>query len=492
MLATAHGPERKGTCLVVRIAKAKRPVVLGAPDGRITPRGGLQLVAKLDELVGISAVIDDGNHGFKVRCRGLTLGGLMVSLAETMLAGGDFFCDLDHQRADRAGVGVRAVPGIPPRTTAIGLGRRFTAEVASQLETANGRLVRDVFARLPAGRREKLVSTRPTIDLDPTDIEVYGRKKEGSDFNYQGQRVYRSHPAVWAETGWVLAADFGSGRSDPRTQAASLLTRAVAALPDGLGRPIIRGDSGFFDHKIADAALEVGADYAIAVKRTGPVWRSERKIPVANWEKARGMNAEVAECDYVPAGWPPGARTICRRVMVTADDLSTDPRSRRRRTIDPNQLALLEAGVGAHAWAYSFLITNLDGSAVEIEAWFRKRALIEETIKDSKLGLALRHMPSGYQNVNTMWMWAALLAVNLSSWLQALTGHDTAIDPLSRRKRRRGRVHGKRLRRDLICVPTRITTHAGRIEVHCSPEDHHGPFGDAWRTLDQLLVGASP
>jgi hypothetical protein len=91
-----------------------------------------------------------------------------------------------------------------------------------------------------------------------------------------------------------------------------------------------------------------------------------------------------------------------------------------------------------------------------------------------------------------MWMWAALLAVNISSWLQALTGHDTAIDPLSRRKRRRGRVHGKRLRRDLICVAARITTHAGRTEVHCAPEDHHGPFGDAWRTLDHLLASASP
>ncbi len=449
-------------------------------------------MAKLDKLVGISAAIDDGSPGFKARRRGLTLGRLMLSLAETMLSGGDFFCDLDHQRGDGAGVRLRAVPAIPAPTTAIGLGRRFTAAVAGQVEEANGRLVRDVFARLPAGRREKLASTRPTIDLDPTDIEVYGREKEGSDFNYQGQKVYRPHPAVWAETGWVLAADFGSGRSDPRTQAASLLTRAVAALPDGLGRPIIRGDSAFFDHKIAVAALGVGADYAIAVKRTGPVWRSERKLPVSSWEKAQGMSAEVAECDYIPGRWPPGARTICRRVMVTADDLSADSRSRRRRTIDPNQLALLEAGVGAHAWAYSFIITNLAGSPVEIEAWFRKRALIEETIKDSKLGLALRHMPSGSQDVNTMWMWAALLAVNISSWLQALTGHDTAIDPLSRRKRRRGRVHGKRLRRELICVAARVTTHAGRIEVHCSPEDHHGAFGEAWRTLDQLLADPSP
>ncbi len=87
---------------------------------------------------------------------------------------------------------------------------------------------------------------RPTIDLDPTDVEVYGTKKEGVAFNHQGQRFGRPHPAIWAEAGVVLAADLGSGTSDPRPQAPSLVTRAVAALPEGLLRPIIWCDSGFF------------------------------------------------------------------------------------------------------------------------------------------------------------------------------------------------------------------------------------------------------
>jgi hypothetical protein len=311
---------------------------------------------------------------------------------------------------------------------------------------------------------------------------VYGRDKEGSDFNYQGQRVYRPHPAVWAEAGWVLAADFGSGRSDPRPQAPALLARAISALPEGLLRPIVRADSGFFDHKLADAALALGADFAIAVKRTDAVWRAERKIPDGDWQRAIGMDAEVAECDYVPKGWPEGSRTLCRRVKVTAAELSADPRSRRRRTIDPNQLTLLTLGEVDYAYAYSFIITNLSGDIVDIEAWFRRRALVEEKIKDSKLGLAMRHMPSGYEAVNVMWMWAALLGLNISSWLQALTGHDEAD----------GRAHGKRLRREHLCVAARVTNHAGRVEVHTSPEDHRGLFGNAWRALDVLIAGKSP
>ena len=244
----------------------------------------------------------------------------------------------------------------------------------------------------------------------------------------------------------------------------------------------MRADSGFFDAKLAEAALSLHCDYAIAVKRSDAVWRAERKIPDGDWQRAKGMDAEVAECDYTPKGWPKGSRTICRRVKVTAAELSSDPRSRRRRTIDPNQLTLLTSGEAASAYAYSFIITNVSGSAVDIEAWFRMSALVEEKIKDSKLGLAMRHMPSGYEAVNVMWMWAALLGLNISSWLQALTGHDQAD----------GRAHGKRLRRELVCIAARVTNHAGRLEVHPSDEDHHGYFGDAWRTLDVLIAAKSP
>src|SRR5664280_2101015 len=52
------------------------------------------------------------------------------------------------------------------------------------------------------------------------------------------------------------------------------------------------------------------------------------------------------------------------------------------------------------------------------------RAWVEERIKDSKLGMALRHLPSGYAAANEVWMWAAFLALSLSAALQALTGHD--------------------------------------------------------------------
>ena len=79
---------------------------------------------------------------------------------------------------------------------------------------------------------------------------------------------------------------------------------------------------------------------------------------------------------------------------VRPEELSFDPRSRRRRTIDPTQLSPLEDGEIGVAYAYSFILTNLEKDATEIESWFRMRALVEK-IKDAKLGAALRHLPSG-------------------------------------------------------------------------------------------------
>lgn len=465
------------------IRQSRSRVTLGEADPTLTPRAGLHLVAQVDRILGVASTLDAHIGPVKSRRRGLTAGQMVLSMAETMLGGGDFLCDLDNQRADTAGAVLRAVPAVPASTTVIGVAKSFGEDVFAGMEAGVGELVRRAFAALPEARRAALVEARPTIDLDPTDVETYGKKKEGMAWNHQGQRCGRPHPAVWAEAGVVLAAVLGSGRDDPRPQAPALIARAVAALPDGLGRPIIRADSGFFDIGVVRAALAAGADFAICAKRNGAVWRAEREIPEESWRAARGMDAEVAECDYLPSGWPRATRCVVRRVKVDRDGLRSDPRSRRRRTIDPNQLVLLEAGEIDSAYAYSFILTNLVGDIVDIEAWFRQRALVEERIKDSKWGMALRHLPSGYQAVNTTWMWAAFLALNLSVWAQALAGVDTGPD---------GRAHGKRLRRELICVGARVIRHARRVVVRPAPEHRHGVFAEAWQVLHALPAFSWP
>src|SRR5579875_1963238 len=166
-------PKAKGTRLVTRIAQPKKPkkrqkraprVVLGAPDGRVTPRAGLHLVAKLNELLGISRTIDAASAPIKSRRRGLSLGKVLVSLAETMLGGGDFLVDLDYQRKDTAGLRLRAVPEVPASTTVTGLGKRFSAAPRQSVEQANAALVAKAVAFLAEARRDELADDRSRPD----------------------------------------------------------------------------------------------------------------------------------------------------------------------------------------------------------------------------------------------------------------------------------------------------------------------------------------
>ena len=103
-----------------------------------------------------------------------------------------------------------------------------------------------MLSLLPAERAAALAEGPVTIDLDTTDVEVYGRKKRGVAYNHQGQRVGRPHVASWAETEIVLAADLGDGTDDPRATAPDLLRRALACLPERgrAGRVALRADAG--------------------------------------------------------------------------------------------------------------------------------------------------------------------------------------------------------------------------------------------------------
>jgi len=204
-------------------------------------------------------------------------------------------------------------------------------------------------------------------------VEVYGAAKQGVAYNYLGQRCGRPHLATWAGTGLTLAAALLTGTQDVRAHSSALLGRAVAALPtevrDSFGddlRPVVRADAGYFAAELAHTAAGLG-------------------------------------CDFAVAGWPPHTYTIIRRVRVDTEALSTDPRSRRRRTIDRDQLTPALDGQLDCVWATSFIVTNLptggDGfdNATDVEAWFGDCPSMSSSIRTPSWRRSARHSMSRHR-----------------------------------------------------------------------------------------------
>ena len=86
------------------------------------------------------------------------------------------------------------MPGLSS-TTAAGLARRITPRQWQAVEAGLAAVTGRMLALLPAQRAAALAEGPVTIDLDTTDVEVYGRKKRGVAYNHQGQRVGRPHVA---------------------------------------------------------------------------------------------------------------------------------------------------------------------------------------------------------------------------------------------------------------------------------------------------------
>jgi hypothetical protein len=463
---------------VREIRRLRRRVRIGAPDPSVTSFSGMAAVTELVDRLGMIRLLDAVIGPIKTRDRGFTGGQLLVGMACAQLAGEDFLVGLDRYRADVVGQVLAAVPGLCS-TTAAGLARRFSDGQWRAVETGIGEVHAAMLAALPPARAAALCQA-VTIDLDTSDVEVYGRLKRGVAFNHQGQRVGRPHVATWAETATVLAADLMAGNDDPRPHAADLLGRALATLPAPAraGRIRLRADAGYFAGELARAALFAGVQFAIGARRIAPLWRILDGVAETDWTDAVDMTgAQVAVAEYCPDWWPAATRLLIRRVRLDLNrgQVSADVRSRRRRTLHPDQRALPldELATADAVYGYSFIVTDLDVStgerAAAVEHWYRHRTQVENVFRDAKLGAALRHLPSGYPRVNTAWMWGALLAASIAGWLHQLTATPGPGRRLFGHGLRGGQAMIATLRHRLIRVPARLIHHARGIELRLPP-----------------------
>jgi len=485
------------TLRVTGVNAVRRPgrITVRADDPSLTPYAGLAVSGELARRLGLAELIDAElalerrARPVKLRRRGLSAGGLVVSLAECQLVGGSFFDHVEDVRADGAGAGLRAVAGTPSASAALQNAKRFRRCHVQRVERAMAR----------AGQRlDRALGRDPfepvTIDLDATQVTVYGAQKEGAGRSRHGCVSYAPHVAFWAQRGRALTCELVGGNREKLSggECATIATRAIALLPSGHGPVTMRIDSAYYAVELLQRLRAERARFTVSVPRNRAMWKALGQIPEHAWTDALDMpGAQVAETTYTPAGWRhEPLRLIVRRVPFSAQKIADGSlTARRRKTIHPDQLAMALDGQVASVFGYSFILTDIPHQpTVWVEHFHRHRAQIEERLKEAKLGQALRHLPSGNINANRVWLTCALLALNLTACCCDLCPAARASGKAPKDAPLRRAAHT--LRRILFNVPARIVRTARRTILRLPEGFRHADTFKA--TLDAVYALPPP
>jgi len=476
-------------------ARRRGRIEVRADDPSLTGHGGLVVIGDLAEKLDLIALIDGEidqerrARPVKTRRRGVSPGELVVSLAECQLVGGAFFDHLEDQRADLAGAVLRAVAEVPSASAALQNAKRFRRVHCQRVERAIA----------TAGQRLDIALGRDpgepvTVDLDATQITVYGRHKEGAARCRTGDVSYAPHLAFWAQRGRALTGELVGGNQERLSgrESAKLASRAIGLLPDGHGPVTFRVDSAYYAIELLERFRRERARFTVSMPRSTAMWTALGRIAESAWQGALDMEGgQVAETVYRPGGWRhEPLRLIVRRVPFTAERIARLKGSRRLQTIHPEQLQMALDGTVDSVYGYSFILTDIPHQHTAwVEHFHRHRAQIEERLKDTKTGQALRHLPSGEINANRVWLTSAMLALNLTAFCCDLTPA-AAASGNAPDKRTPLRRHAATLRRLLFNVPARIIRTGRRIILRL-PAGY--PHADTFQqTLDAIYTLAPP
>jgi Transposase DDE domain group 1 len=402
-------------------------------DARLVDHGGLFLTASLGERLGLSGLFDERVR-LGVPSVGANVAAKSLTVVHSLLAGGDCIDDVDALRAGGS-AGVLGHGVAAPSTVGSFL-RAFSPGHVGQLDSVGAELLRRAWS-CEAARAVTV------IDVDSTLCETFGLGKDGArQVMRTGRRGYHPLLAIEAGTGDVVHARLRRGRSNDGSGAARFITHTLnRARRAGATAVTVRADSGFYQADVIAACRRSGASFSVGARIRGEMRTVIEQLPDEAWtpiDYPYGDGAAVAELDWVAfdqyrhgrrSGVP--VRLIVRRVP---------PSPGLQQALFP-------------VFSYHPFITDLAGDIVELDAFHRRHAEIENIIKDLKMGMGMNHFPSRRWGANGAWLAFNVIAHNLARWTARLGLAD-------------GTIRTKTFRRRHLGTPGRLTRSARRITLH--------------------------
>jgi hypothetical protein len=352
---------------------------------RVTSDGGLLLVRELDERLGFGALIERHLADARGKNTQLPLTDLVRQSVYSRLAGYEDVNDAERLSQDPA---FRLIGSSKIWERGAALTSRlqsFETELLAQPENLAGltRINRELVAKAEAIDSPR----RVVLDMDSTEIPVYGRQEQSAYNGHFESTCY--HPLLlFNREGDCLAAKLRSGNVHSAEGWEELLLPEIER-QQRLGKEVaFRGDAAFAKPELYVALEERGVKYVIRLPANDNV---ERKI---------------AELLTRPVGRP-SYRPLVRYKSFFYQAASWKT---ARRVV-----AKVEFHFGELFPRVGFIVTNLTASNRAVVRFYNKRGRAEQWIKEGKQAVAMTRLSCHRFRSNEVRLWLSVIAYNLGN-----------------------------------------------------------------------------
>jgi hypothetical protein len=378
-------------------------------ESLLTAHAGIPVLMELYRKAGLADLVDT-RCSVKLRKRGLGAAEMVESLMTLWVAGGERCEDLERLREDGALAHLLGHEFPAPQTAREYL-EAFHEESLPLWQGAEGSSVPPESDRLKglAEANAKLLrfvqanraETSATLDVDATILES---DKRAARRTYQGGKGYQPVTVLWAEQDLIVVDEFRDGNVPAGSGNLRVVKKALEALPPGIERVRLRGDSALYEHALLDWLASQKIGFAVSADMSRELRAVIEALPEDAWQ------LDAVEVDAV--------RQWSEVLFVSDEQCSPEAHRYLAIRILKKQGALFADGTDRRHFA---IVTNLPGDGLELIGWHRGKAGTIEHVHDILTNeLAAEALPSQKFGANAAWHRLNVLLYNLLSALKRL------------------------------------------------------------------------
>ena len=344
--------------------------------------------------------------------------------------------------------------------------------------TAGLRGLSRVNAEMVAFVQRHIRQSCATLDMDATLVETH---KQQAQYCYEKYKAYQPLTTYWHEAGLIAHTEFRDGNVPAGYQQKRVLTEALAQLPRGVKKVMVRSDAAGYQQELLRYCAK-GQDerfgeikFAVGVMVTPEFRKAVAETPEGEWRDLRcgaegSMDAaeqQRAEVDYVPNWTAYSKKDPYYRFLAVREPMHRPPLPGMETESDR---ASRFVNMHESGWyKVSGVVTNRIIAGEELIRWYRGRCGKGEEVHGVlKRDLAAGRLPSGLFGANAAWWSIATLAFNLNSAVKQL---GMGGECLNKRL--------KAVRFGLVNLPGRMVRHGRRLIIRLAGD--HPSYG--------LLIG---